>query len=180
MGMAILTGAGLIDASAENKINVHATSRIEGQIDGTDSTKLAVDLSDLIKDDEALATGTGTPVYGFVITESGDLGASIRQATVDGNIATFTVDGTTYSAGEKVLVMVDFYKEMSARAMQLEITPDQFAGYYYLEASTLFRRKDNGVDMPAEFVIPNAKIQTAFNFSMASSGDPSKEMCLAA
>jgi hypothetical protein len=27
--------------------------------------------------------------------------------------------------------------------------------------------------MPAEFIIPNAKIQSNFNFTMASSGDPS-------
>jgi hypothetical protein len=34
-------------------------------------------------------------------------------------------------------------------------------------------RDTNGVDMPAEFVIPNCKIQSNFTFSMASSGDPS-------
>jgi hypothetical protein len=27
--------------------------------------------------------------------------------------------------------------------------------------------------MPAEFIIPNCKIQSSFNFTMASSGDPS-------
>jgi hypothetical protein len=27
--------------------------------------------------------------------------------------------------------------------------------------------------MPAEFIIPNAKVQSNFNFSLASSGDPS-------
>jgi hypothetical protein len=34
-------------------------------------------------------------------------------------------------------------------------------------------RDQNGVDMPAEFIIPNCKIQSNFTFTMASSGDPS-------
>jgi hypothetical protein len=55
---------------------------------------------------------------------------------------------------------------------QIEITPDKFGGNFYLEASTLFR-DTNGVDMPAEFIIPNCKVQSNFTFSMASSGDPS-------
>lgn len=69
-------------------------------------------------------------------------------------------------------VMVDYYTERESGAKQIEITADKFGGNYYLEASTLFRNQD-GVDMPAEFIIPNCKIQSNFNFTMASSGDPS-------
>ena len=68
--------------------------------------------------------------------------------------------------------MVDYYTERESGAKQIEITADKFGGNYYLEASTLFRNQD-GVDMPAEFIIPNCKIQSNFNFTMASSGDPS-------
>ena len=70
------------------------------------------------------------------------------------------------------VVLVDYYVERKSGARQIEITPDKFGGNYYLEASTLFR-DTNGVDMPAEFIIPNCKIQSNFNFTMASSGDPS-------
>ena len=70
------------------------------------------------------------------------------------------------------IVLVDYYVEKSSDAQQIEITPDKFGGNYYLEASTLFRTTD-GVDMPAEFIIPNCKIQSNFTFTMASSGDPS-------
>ena len=70
------------------------------------------------------------------------------------------------------VVLVDYYVERGAEAQQIEITPDKFGGNYYLEASTLFR-DTNGVDMPAEFIIPNCKIQSNFTFTMASSGDPS-------
>ena len=69
-------------------------------------------------------------------------------------------------------VLVDYYVERDSGAKQIEITPDKFGGNYYLEASTLFR-DTNGVDMPAEFIIPNCKIQSNFTFTMASSGDPS-------
>ena len=69
-------------------------------------------------------------------------------------------------------VLVDYYTARKAGATQMEITADKFGGNYYLEASTLFR-DTNGVDMPAEFVIPNCKIQSNFTFTMASSGDPS-------
>lgn len=70
------------------------------------------------------------------------------------------------------IVLVDYYVEKKAGAQQIDITPDKFGGNYYLEASTLFRTTD-GVDLPAEFIIPNCKIQSNFTFTMASSGDPS-------
>ena len=70
------------------------------------------------------------------------------------------------------VVLVDYYVERTKKVSEISITPEKFGGYYYLEASTLFRNTD-GVDMPAEFVIPNCKIQSNFTFTMASSGDPS-------
>ena len=69
-------------------------------------------------------------------------------------------------------VIVDYYVARTAATKQIEITADQFGCNFYLEASTLFRNT-NGVDMPAEFIIPNCKIQSNFTFTMASSGDPS-------
>lgn len=69
-------------------------------------------------------------------------------------------------------VLVDYYVERKAGAQQIEITPDKFGGNFYLEADTLFRDQA-GVDMPAEFIVPNCKIQSNFTFTMASSGDPS-------
>ena len=78
-----------------------------------------------------------------------------------------------FAEGKFDAVMVDYYTEKTGKgAQQIDITPDKFGGNYYLEASTLFR-DTNGVDMPAEFIIPNCKIQSNFTFTMASSGDPS-------
>ena len=71
-----------------------------------------------------------------------------------------------------VVVMADYYTDKGEGAQQIDITPDKFGGNYYVEASTLFRNQ-KGVDMAAEFVIPNCKVQSNFTFTMASSGDPS-------
>ena len=70
-------------------------------------------------------------------------------------------------------VIVDYYVKKTGGATQIEITPDQFGGYFYLEASTLFRKEATGEDMAAVFVIPRMKIQSNFTFTMAATGDPS-------
>jgi len=69
-------------------------------------------------------------------------------------------------------VLVDYYHPVREGAKQIEIDAEKFAGSYYLEGSTLWR-DTNGVDHPAEFIIPNCKIQSAFTFTMAATGDPS-------
>ena len=85
----------------------------------------------------------------------------------DHNKYTLSFDNYDFNA-----VMVDYYIERVGNASQIDITADKFGGNYYLEASTLFR-DTNGVDMPAEFIIPNCKVQSNFTFTMASNGDPS-------
>ena len=90
-------------------------------------------------------------------------------------IITCYADGSTGAVdlAKDTTVLVDYYVKRESSAQQIEITADKFGGNYYLEASTLFRRESDGVDMPAEFIIPNGRIQSNFTFTMASSGDPS-------
>ena len=70
-------------------------------------------------------------------------------------------------------VRIDCYTVHGSSAYEMEIEAGTLAGYYYIEASTLFRDEATGVDMPAEFVIPRGKIQSNFTFTMSASGDPS-------
>ena len=103
----------------------------------------------------------------------------------DGSITGDLISGLAVAANGKSLtgatstyygktVFVDFYvTKASAKTSELQIDAGNFAGYYYVEASTLFRRESDGVDMPAEITLPNVKIQSNFTFSMASTGDPS-------
>lgn len=70
-------------------------------------------------------------------------------------------------------VRIDCYEVHYSEAVEMQIDAENFAGYYYIEASTLFRDEATGVDLPAEFVIPRGKIQSNFTLTMANSGDPS-------
>ena len=166
LGFSILSGAGIVEATGSQAINVHMTSQVEGTIA---SESVTVDLSKAIPTNGTLLNEKEN-IYGFVLDSSGNISERLKDKEVSGNRITFnnvqTDDG-------KVIILVDYYVKMTSGVQQLEVTPDKFAGSYYLEASTLFRRQEDGVDMPAQFVIPNVKIQSAFNFSMASTGDPS-------
>ena len=82
------------------------------------------------------------------------------------------IDGTNENYAGSV-VYVDYYVEATTGVKQIDIEAGKFGGSYYLEASTLFRDQASGDDYPAEFVIPNCKVQSNFTFTMAPSGDPS-------
>ena len=166
LGFSILSGAGIVEATGSNAINVHMTSQVEGTIS---SGSVTVDLSKAIPTNGTLLAEEEN-IYGFILDNSGNISERLKNKSVDRNQITFSEVQT--EAG-KVIILVDYYVAMESGVQQLEVTPDKFAGSYYLEASTLFRRQEDGVDMPAQFVIPNVKIQSAFNFSMASTGDPS-------
>lgn len=79
-------------------------------------------------------------------------------------------DLTPFNSG--CTVLVDYYVEKKEKTKQVNISPETFGGNFYLEASTLFRTTQ-GIDVPAEFVIPNCKVQSNFTFTMANTGDPS-------
>ena len=104
------------------------------------------------------------------VTAARTAGKLIKITNITGDKPYTATDITKFKDGS--IVMVDYYTQVGKGASQIDITPDKFGGNYYLEASTLFR-DTNGVDMPAEFIIPNCKIQSNFTFTMASSGDPS-------
>ena len=192
-GFMILSGAGLVEAGEDDKtIKVHTTEQTnkvtikskEVEEEGGEKTTVSVveielenvpyfeDGEDyiyvmLLDDNGEIST---EPYIPTVIMEDGKATKKIELKATDD----LSADATKKFAGftNKSIVLVDYYVERSSGVSEITITPDKFGGYYYLEASTLFRNTD-GVDMPAEFVIPNCKIQSNFTFTMASSGDPS-------
>ena len=158
MGFAILSGAGLLKGTSEETVHVHTTSMAY-------ASSGKIDLSD------ALGTDQPDPdAKIYVIPVSGD--GALNGAPVAGtwgadkkSIEAEIADGACF---------VDYYVvKTSDKVSELQIDAENFAGYYYVEASTLFRRQDNGKDMPAEITFPNVKIQSNFTFNMASTGDPS-------
>ena len=162
IGFSILSGAGLFKGTTE-MVHVHTTANAYVGTDGT------IDLTDVLKTDEKI-DGTA-PVFVMQLDDKGDIdGTVISGLAVDTNGKKLT--GGSSAAGKNVFV--DFYiTKSAANVSELQIDAENFAGTYYVEASTLFRRESDGVDMPAEITLPKVKIQSNFTFSMASSGDPS-------
>lgn len=163
-GMAILTGAGLLEASGDNKVRVHQKATVTGTIE---AKKVSVILTDAIP---ANGTLVNEDIFGFILDSNEEISERLGAGT--GSAASVKFVNETEQTGT-VTVLVDYYVDMTAGAKEITITADQFAGYFYIEGDTLFRRQADGVDLPAQLVIPNAKIQTNFTFTMAPSGDPS-------
>ena len=202
-GFMILSGAGLIEATANNTIKQHITERVDNNeneityADGVYTIKVRQQpylpataggnfaYVMFVKDDQIVSEPFIPTHYGE--GESAETGEDDRGIFWNLVVAShpnydtpadeedeYTVPNVTdYSSRYSFdSVIVDYYTEKAGAAQQIEITADKFGGNYYLEASTLFRTQ-SGVDMPAEFIIPNCKVQSNFTFTMASSGDPS-------
>ena len=178
MGLAVLTGAGLINPNKDNQAHVHTTLNVVLDSNGKATVSVA-DLNEefgLDADDYVICntidmfateldgSGAGIGWYEAEIENaSGDY-----THIADNDVATFVVDGLANST-----VQLDFYVIMNNSVTEVQIEPGSFGGYFYIEAQTLFRREDTGKDMAAEIIIPKAKVQSAFTFTMAASGDPS-------
>lgn len=149
----ILSGAGLVKASESKPILVHTTE-----------TAVATSATEITIEGKASKKGDAyaVPVNG------GELSGLPIKLTVS-ETGTITATGLT----QNTAYVVDYYVEKTAGASEITIEASKFAGYYYVEASTLFRDEATGTDKPAEFVIPKAKVQSNFTFTMAPTGDPS-------
>lgn len=176
----ILSGAGLIAPTSEKSIKVHVTERT-ADVHVSDGT-VTIDL-DQKPYYEVAEEGKTVPEYvyvmlledGEVVTEPFLIDNSDAQTgpNEDGSYTITLREGSDTNAfTEGCVVLVDYYTEKFSGVQQINISADKFGGNYYLEADTLFRDQ-NGVDMPATFIIPNCKIQSNFTFNMAASGDPS-------
>ena len=165
LGFSILSGAGLVDAAqVKGGMKVHTTLTTVVDV----SSGITVDLAELTGKEIA-----EEKAYAFIMKD-GQIAERLEPAIPSDGSVTFTRKGKASGplTGEQT-VMIDFYVSVATGAVEMTIEPDKFGGFYYLEASTLFRRQDNGQDMAAAFVIPKVKIQSNFTFAMASSGDPS-------
>lgn len=183
ISFAMLSGAGLTnvaDADSKNKIKVHTTFDLpilDGGIVKID-LDTAGDNHDIYVDEDI------APIFGTILDNAG-AGVVFCQCTdIQGpepncNVYTITKDKElqlTFTEADRYVgktMRVDLYTEKTGGATEITIDAENFAGNYYVEASTLFREQHTAKDMPAEIVFPNVKIQSNFTFSMANTGDPS-------
>lgn len=193
-GFMILSGAGLIDATSNKPIYQHLTETVDAAVLTATAASVIVPLKQkpylpvdkngnyayvmFVKNGEII-TEPYIPEHAEIEATTDEDGNTVYNITIAaaGHENYVTEETDTYvptlpAAGSYDSVLVDYYTVREGGARQIDITPDKFGGNFYLEASTLFRNQD-GVDMPAEFIIPNCKIQSNFTFTMASSGDPS-------
>jgi hypothetical protein len=176
MGFAILSGAGLFGTgkhSETDKIHFHTTTYTTvSEVTGDGDTKsLVVDLTDAIAVGEAVCDTTGL-TFVALTEEDGSIKTVIDTSAIAVKDNKITITDTTVKAGDSVFVDYYILKD-EADVEELQIDAEHFAGYYYVEADTLFRRQSDGVDLPANLTFPNVKIQSNFTFTMASTGDPS-------
>ena len=186
--LSILAASGLTEASDDKPVYIHTTSTVTVEKDKTNTIKLPGIYA-------CHPNGTGTPASGIKLVDLQNKNADIFCMILDDNgqvvtepcvpaSVTYDEAGTTivcYADGanghtnipENAIVLVDYYVCHTSGVKVIEITPEIKGQNFYIEASTLFRDEASGQDMPAEFVIPNGKVQSNFTFSMASSGDPS-------
>lgn len=161
-GLSILSGAGLIKGEDDTKkVHVHVTTNALVGADGV------VDLTDALATNDKICKDA--PLFVLGTEGDGSLNGKFYDVT--------TVADKKLTCGEDAYnqtVLVDYYVVKSSNVVsEIQIDAENFAGYYYVEADTLFRRQLDGVDAPVNITLPNVKIQSNFSFSMASTGDPS-------
>ena len=189
----VLSGAGLMDASAEKPIFVHATEQVAVDKDGAivlDKVPATAGDSSYVESFVMLMNADGSintdmpPVkVELEVVEGTTKVATIKQVLEDALTAYNTAHADVPGFEQKTLketdvvqdsiLYVDYYVKAAEGVKQIDIEAGKFGGSYYLEASTLFRDQATGDDYAAEFIIPNCKVQSNFTFTMAPSGDPS-------
>jgi len=173
IGFSILSGAGLFkngdgNQGDETKDLVHFHVSSLATIDASGKIDLAGAVAEFGEDAKICADDA--PIYIMEVEEDGSVtGTVIANAVVAADGKSITIEGQ-----QNKNVMVDYYVDLpGAQVWEADITPDTFAGYYYVEADTLFRDQATGKDMPANLTFPNVKIQSNFTITMAGTGDPS-------
>jgi hypothetical protein len=171
----MLSGAGLIKPASDSNDKVHFHQTTNAIAASTEGGAVEIDLTDALESSEIVCETA--PIYVMALDSHGDITGKISTGwTVAGEGKKLTVTPSEQQTASDFTgaVMVDYYVIKDAGTVsELQIDAEHFAGYYYVEADTLFRRQSDGKDLPANITFPNVKIQSNFTFSMAATGDTS-------
>ena len=184
VSLSMLSGAGLVKTS--DYVHVHATTAATMKYDGTAGT---IDLSDALLDfgidvkkegadtKEKIDIGNDAPLFIMETENDGSVTGKLVTGSVNYANGVLTIskpklDGNAIT--KEMNVLVDYYvNKKGTNISEIQITAEDFAGYYYVEADTLFRDQASGKDAPANLTFPNVKIQSNFTIAMSGTGDPS-------
>jgi len=182
----MLSGAGLVKTS--NYVHVHATTAATMKYDETAGG--TIDLSDALLDfgidvkaegadtNERIDIGTDAPLFIMVTENDGSITGNLVTGSVSYAKGVLTIAKPKLNGKDAITqemnVLVDYYvNKKGTNISEIQITAEDFAGYYYVEADTLFRDQASGKDAPANLTFPNVKIQSNFTIAMSGTGDPS-------
>ena len=184
LGLAVLTGAGLSE-DADVK-HIHVTYDVAIGNDGNGeitAEKLAAELG-LSKDSTIKVCNDATALkpYATILDGNGAVVGWADDIVLSGTNSTTLDNIIEVSSGKSLKVnsvlsknktiKLDFYVMMTGEATEITVAPEDFGGYFYVEADTLYRNQD-GKDMAATITFPKVKIQSGFTLTMAANGDPS-------
>ena len=183
LGLAVLTGAGLAEDADVKHVHVTYDVAINDEGNGViTAEKLAAELGmpknsiiEVCNDTELKPYATILDGNGAVVGWADDIELSGTNSTTLNNIIEVASEKplnvkSTLGAGKTI--KLDFYVRMTTGATEITVAPDDFGGYFYVEADTLYRNQD-GKDMAATITFPKVKIQSGFTLTMAPNGDPS-------
>ena len=185
VSLSMLSGAGLVKTS--DYVHVHATTAATMKYNKTAGG--TIDLSDALLDfgikvkaedadtKERIDIGTDAPLFIMETANDGSITGKLVTGSVSYTKGVLTIakpklDGKDIT--QEMNVLVDYYVDKKGTNIsEIQITAEDFAGYYYVEADTLFRDQASGKDAPANLTFPNVKIQSNFTIAMSGTGDPS-------
>ena len=168
VSFAMLSGAGVVKGASggKSKVHVHMTTTTTVGDNGK------VDLTGALAAGDTICKTA--PIFVMEVEkDDGSLTGKVYTATIDSEAKSLTITGDPIPDAATP-IMVDYYVlKDAAKVTELQVDAEKFAGYFYVEADTLFRAQKDGKDYPANITLPNVKIQSNWTFSMASTGDPS-------
>lgn len=182
LGLAVLTGAGFAKEGEDKHVHVTYDAAVENGTAkipfgalcnelglSSTTTQLKICGDEIVKPYASKLDNNGAVVGWYK-------GITFEAEADEKGIITLTGEDLVFknvgSLTETGTAKFDFYVVLNTEATEIKIGPNDFGGYFYVEADTLYRNQD-GKDMAATITFPKVKIQSGFTIAMAANGDPS-------
>lgn len=127
---------------------------------------------------ETPVTGMVTGIFIYVASNAYSIstGSYLTWTTAGTGTACYTMTGTHFALGTATVatgdyLIVDYYFTATGTKI-ITLASDTFAGYYKIEADTLWRDEITGTDYPAIFTMPKVKLKDNWSIPMENTGDP--------
>lgn len=119
--------------------------------------------------EQLVSNTSATNKFDFKIFDTNYTVQSASFYTADGSSATTP---TTYDPEDTTWDYVTFTINSDNKQV-IEISPDKFAGTYYITGDTYARNEATGKDELFQFICPKGKVNTENTLTMEAEGDPS-------